>query len=62
MTEQEKIAQAVAEGYPDVDENCTACGVVLKNYHHFIACARRPCPMSDGKTMFERWAEMDAKK
>ena len=57
MTEQEKIAQAVAEGYPDKDETCPACGTVFKNYHHFIRCDRRPCPMSDGKgTIFERMA------
>jgi hypothetical protein len=59
MTEQEKIAQAVTEGYPDKDETCPECKLVFKNYHHFIRCDRRPCPMSCGKTLFEMWAELD---
>ena len=55
MTDAEKITQAVTEGYPDVDEVCPECKVVFKNYHHFIRCDRRPCPMSDGKgTLLER--------
>lgn len=55
FTEEQKIAQAIAEGYPDVDENCPKCGTVFKNYHHFVRCDRRPCPMSDGKgTLLER--------
>ena len=62
LTEAQKIAQAVAEGYPDVDETCSACGTVFKNYHHFIRCERKPCPMSTGKTLFEHWAELDAQK
>lgn len=63
-TEQEKIEQAVAEGYPDVDEVCPnpSCGLVFKNYHHFIRCDRRPCPLSTGKTLFEHWAEGEATK
>ena len=56
-TEAEKIAQAAAEGFPDVDETCPACGSVFKNYHHFIRCDRKDCPMSDGKgTLLERMA------
>lgn len=65
MTEAEKIAQAVSEGYLDVDQTCPdpQCGIVFKNYHHFIRCDRRPCPMSDGKgTLFEQWAAMDAER
>jgi len=30
LTEQEKIAKAVAEGYPDVDETCPTCEKVFK--------------------------------
>jgi len=56
--EQRKIAEAVAEGYPDEDATCTKCGVVFKNYHHYIRCDERPCPMSCGKTLFELWAEL----
>lgn len=59
LTEAEKIAEAVAEGYPDVDETCpnANCGIVFKNYHHFVRCDRKPCPMSDGKgTLLERLA------
>lgn len=60
-TEAAKIAQAVAEGYPDVDEVCSECKTVFKNYHHFIRCDRRPCPMADGKgTLFEQWAALEA--
>jgi len=57
MTEAEKIAQAVAEGYPDVDQVCPdpECKTVFKNYHHYIRCDRTPCPMSDGKgTLLDR--------
>lgn len=52
-------AQAVADGYPDVDEVCPAegCGTVFKNYHHFISCNRCQCPLSDGKTLFDRMRE-----
>jgi hypothetical protein len=34
LTEEERIAQAVSEGYPDIDQVCPAdgCGVVFKNY------------------------------
>ncbi len=62
MTEEELIAKAVADGYPDKTEVCPAdgCGAVFKNYHHFINCGRDPCPLSTGKTLFEHWAEMDA--
>jgi hypothetical protein len=59
LSEQEKIAQAVAEGYPDVDEVCSECGTIFKNYHHFVQCDRRPCPLSTGKTLFELWKELD---
>lgn len=45
MTEEERIAQAVTEGYPDVDENCSECGSVFKNYHHFVRCFSQTCPM-----------------
>ena len=63
MTEEEKIAQAIAEGYPDKTEICPECGTVFRNYHHFIRCERRPCPMSTGKTLFEHWQELeDAQK
>lgn len=56
LTEAEKIAQAVAEGYPDKDEECPKCHTVFKNYHHYIQCHNKPCPMSDGLgTLFERW-------
>lgn len=58
LTEREKIAQAVAEGCPDVDQVCPACDTVFKNYHHFIRCDRQPCPMSTGKTLFEHWDEI----
>jgi hypothetical protein len=58
LTEAEKIAQAVAEGYPDVDQTCSECQTIFKNYHHFIRCDRRPCPMSDGKgTILEQLIE-----
>jgi hypothetical protein len=62
-SEGEKIAQAVAEGFPDVDERCSACGTVFKNYHHFIRCDRKDCPMSDGRgTLLEQMtAAMEAK-
>lgn len=49
MTEQEKIAEAVKEGYPDVDEQCPKCKTIFKNYHHFIRCNEPNCPMGDGK-------------
>jgi hypothetical protein len=64
MTEEERIAQAVAEGYPDVDQVCSECKTVFKNYHHFIRCDRRPCPMSDGKgTILEQMiAALDQEK
>ena len=52
-TETELIAQAVAEGYPDVDETCSKCQRVFKNYHHFLHCEEDACPMSCGKTLFE---------
>jgi hypothetical protein len=57
LSEAEKIAMAVAEGYPDVIEICpdTECARQFRNYHHFIRCDRRPCPMSDGKgTLLDR--------
>lgn len=53
------IAQAVKDGFPDVDEICPRqeCGRIFKNYHHFLRCELRPCPMSDGKgTLLERMA------
>ena len=59
LTEADKIAQAVAEGYPDKDETCPECKTVFKNYHHFIRCNRATCPMSTGKTLFQYWEEMD---
>ena len=60
LTETEKIAQAVAEGYPDIDQVCPECQTVFKNYHHFIRCDRRPCPMSDGKgTILEQLIAMN---
>jgi hypothetical protein len=61
LTEEERIAQAVSEGYPDIDQVCPAdgCGVVFKNYHHFIRCDRSPCPLSTGKTLFEHRAEIE---
>jgi hypothetical protein len=61
LTEQEKIAQAVEEGYPDVDETCPKCGTVFKNYHHFILCPRgKECPMSNGKgTILEQMLKAD---
>lgn len=63
MTEQEKIAQAVVEGYPDVDQTCSACQRIFKNYHHFIRCDNRPCPMSDGKgTLMEQLVELGKQK
>lgn len=54
MTEEEKIAQAVSDGYPDVDEVCPGCSAVFKNYHHLIRCERQPCPMSDGKNLLHQ--------
>jgi len=59
LTEAQKIAEAVADGYPDEDTTCSACGVVFKNFHHFIRCNRKPCPMSTGKTLPEHWAEIE---
>jgi hypothetical protein len=57
MTEEERIAEAVADGYPDVDEVCSTCKRVLKNYHHFLRCDVGDCPMKDGKgTLLEQWA------
>lgn len=51
MTEQERIAEAIADGFPNVDETCpdTHCARTFKNYHHFVRCDRSPCAMSDGK-------------
>lgn len=48
--QRQLIAQAVTEGYPDVDEVCPLipCGRVFKNYHHFLRCDRYACPMADG--------------
>jgi uncharacterized Zn finger protein len=55
LTEDEKIARAVSEGYPDVDVKCSECGTVFKNYHHFIRCESKTCPMSDDKgTLLDR--------
>lgn len=59
LTEAEKIAQAVADGYPDKDQTCTECKKVFKNYHHFIRCASPTCPMLDGKgTLLDQMAAM----
>lgn len=56
-TEQQLITQAVADGYPDVDEACSLCARVFKNYHHMLRCDEAACPMKDGKgTFLERWA------
>lgn len=59
LTEEEKIFQAVADGYPDKDEVCPdpKCGMVFKNYHHFIRCDRLPCAMSTGKSVLDSIAE-----
>ena len=59
MTEEEKVAQAVSEGYPDVDETCAECQRVFKNYHHFVRCDSASCPMKSpgGKSLLEMWAE-----
>jgi hypothetical protein len=63
LTEQEKIAQAVKDGYPDIDETCPKCKRVFKNYHHFVICYERPCPMSTGKSLLDHWAEsLEAEK
>lgn len=49
--EQRLIAEAVAEGYPDVDQSCPdpECLRVFKNYHHYVRCDSETCPMKDGK-------------
>lgn len=58
-TEAELIAEAVAAGYPDVDETCKECGMVLKNYHHFINCNSATCPMADGNgTILQQWMKL----
>lgn len=55
MTEEEKIAQAVSEGYPDVDETCPQCQTVFKNYHHFLRCDVAGCPMrGSGPSVLEQ--------
>lgn len=48
-TEEDRVAEAVTQGYPDVVEKCARCGVSFRNYEHFIRCGLVPCPMSDGK-------------
>ena len=63
LTEVEKIAQAVSEGYPDVDQKCSECGTIFKNYHHFILCDSETCPMvKDKRTIFVRMLEEMDKK
>lgn len=44
-TEQEKIAEAITDGFLDVDEACSKCATVFKNYHHFVRCDENVCPM-----------------
>ncbi len=48
-----RVAKAVEDGYPDVDQTCSKCQRVFKNYHHFVRCQMAGCPMTSGKSLLD---------
>lgn len=54
-TEADLVARAVADGYPDVTENCPHCDAIFRNYHHWVRCDYGKCPMrsKDKRTLLD---------